>query len=149
MLEIVSLKNRSIIFSCPSHPTGEVIDHCKPVENDVVGKRRKRRSTSNVIIVPSTDEEPYIFDPPQVNIIANPTFPTKSGTTEQEAYNECNIAITQSAFGRACLEMYPDMNFTSMVDDCVLDIKVSGTLWISLRRLRTVSERKCRQKIDI
>ena len=66
-----------------------------------------------------------IFDPPQVNITANPTFPTKSGTTEQEAHNKCNMAITQSAFGKACLGMYPDINFKSMVDNCVLDIKVS------------------------
>eukprot|EP00111_Clytia_hemisphaerica_P003538 TCONS_00010109-protein len=109
------------------HPDDGVIDGCQPVQ-DENNQKRKRRSNPNILIVPSDDEEPYTYKPPQVNITSDPKFPTKSGTTEQVAYNECNIAITQSTFGKACLRMYPDMDFTTLVDECVLDIKITDDI---------------------
>ena len=88
-------------------------------------RRRARRSSSdNAILIPVKDEAPYIYDPPQVNITTLPTFPTKSGVTKIQATDKCTGAVKESIFGKACLKMYPDMEITPIIDDCVLDFMV-------------------------
>ena len=85
---------------------------------------RRRRSTKNVIRVPNDDDGDYDFDPPQLNITDLPTFPTDSGITKQDAESNCTEAIRESNFGKVCLQMYPEMNLTTLIEECVTDIEV-------------------------
>ena len=87
--------------------------------------RRKKRSNSKILIIPNDDDMAYEYDPPQINITNLPEFPTKSGLTEQQANNLCTKAIKTSPFGKVCLDMYPDMNYTTYVEECVTDAKVN------------------------
>ena len=103
----------------------EIINTCEKNTNT---KRRRRRSTKNVILIAEDDEGDYDYDPPQVNITTQKTFPTKNGITELQAQQKCTKAITESSFGKACLKMFPTMNFTQYVDECVLDIQVIAQL---------------------
>eukprot|EP00111_Clytia_hemisphaerica_P003526 TCONS_00010074-protein len=90
--------------------------------------RRRRRSTKNVIRVPNDDDGGYDFDPQQLNITDLPTFPTKSGTTRAEAESNCTKAIEESTFGKACLDMFPSLNLTTLVEECVTDIEIMDDL---------------------
>ena len=87
-------------------------------------KNRRRRSTKNIILIPIDNEGDYYYNPPQNNITTQPTFPTKNGITEHQAQQKCTKAIAESSFGKACLKMFPTMNLTTYIHECVLDIKV-------------------------
>ena len=60
----------------------------------------------------------------QINVNNIPTFPTKSGLTEKDAIDICTRSIRQSSFGEVCLKMYPDIDFSVVIEECVTDIKV-------------------------
>lgn len=100
-----------------------IVTDCSTDWNDA-NRRKRRSSTTNIILVPDDEEDAYEFDPPQTNITDIPTFPTKSGITRRNATQECTDAITGSTFGKACLQLYPDMNYTVFIDECVTDIEV-------------------------
>ena len=95
-------------------------------------RQRSRRSiassSDDAILVPVNDEAPYFYNPSQVNITELTTFPTASGVTEAQAVDKCTKAVTESIFGKACMTVYPDMKTSDIVDECVLDFKVSSLI---------------------
>ncbi|XP_066920008.1 von Willebrand factor D and EGF domain-containing protein-like [Clytia hemisphaerica] len=105
------------------------IEGCENHVNKNNKRRRRRRSTKeDIIYIPiddADDEEEILYDPAQVNITKLPQFPTKSGITKEQATDECIEALVKSTFAKACLQLYPEMNSTSYIEDCVTDIKLS------------------------
>lgn len=105
-----------------------VVDECN---NVFTGGRRKRRSNTNTLYIPNDNDGDYDYDPPQINITNLPNFPTKSGITQFQANRDCKDAIENSSFGKVCLKMYPDMNYTTYIEECVTDIQVGIVFEIS------------------
>ena len=87
------------------------------------------------LYVPSSNEKIPDYNPAQINLDNLPEFPTKSGVTEKDAIDLCTKAIEHSTFGKVCLDMYPEMDFSVVIEECVTDIKVccSSVLWLVLR----------------
>ena len=87
-------------------------------------RRRMRRSTENVIILPEDNQAfDYVYDPkPLPNVTIN--WPTKSGKTEAQVGDYCNKTIKDSAPGKICAKI-SSFNFTSFLLQCIDDIKVS------------------------
>ena len=95
-------------------------------ENNKLGKR-------NRIYIPTSPNNNVDkdYNPKQININKIPNFPTKSGLTEKDAIDICTKSIKQSSFGKACLNMYPDIDFSVVVEECVTDTKVCHILDVS------------------
>lgn len=109
-------------------PEDKVVDNCW--QNNVLKNNlRIRRSNSKVIVVPIDDEDgsDYVYNPQQTNF-TDVSFPTKSGITEDNAKEECTKAITESTFGKACLQIYPNLTYTLLVNECVEDVKILDDL---------------------
>ena len=87
--------------------------------------KRKRRSTSDDIILPDDELElgDYVYNPG--NITARvPTWPTPTGKSEASTRRHCENALRNSEVGKACLKLILGLDLTPFIEECLEDVQV-------------------------
>ncbi|XP_066919363.1 von Willebrand factor D and EGF domain-containing protein-like [Clytia hemisphaerica] len=123
-------------------------DHC--------GKRRRRRRRNTdaeeqqerpVIILPDEDPETAIYDyNPKQLTAPPPSFPTKTGITEQQAVDGCEKALRDSTSGKICLEVLPDFDVSAFKEQCVADIMILGDMKVPQASAVEAMKEECEEK---
>ena len=101
------------------------IDFCDgshAVVQDLNRRRRRTLDSRDDDIDDQDDIPPY--NPPIRNLSV-PSWPTRSGLTEQNVTEICNIRIKFSDAGKSCGTV-DGVDLDLFVNQCVSDIKVSG-----------------------
>eukprot|EP00794_Sanderia_malayensis_P012371 gene12371-13641_t len=90
------------------------------------GKRRKRRSTDENIILPDDDNDlaNYVYNPKPLVIVA-PQWPTASGKTQATVKAYCEQEINNSTAAKICSKLLDNINFTKFVSECVADVQIT------------------------
>ncbi len=104
------------------------------------GKKRKRRSTTDRIILPDDDNDlsDYVYDPVQITPVV-PLWPTSSGKTLASVKNYCENQIKNSDIAKICLKLIDGLSFDKFITECITDIQVCLILFIFLQKLNYAS----------
>ena len=88
--------------------------------------RRKRRSTTDQIVLPDDDENlmQYLYDPEQISPMV-PQWPTPKGKTLAATRSYCDKEIRRSEVAKICTKLIDGFDVTDFVVECVSDIQVS------------------------
>ena len=113
----------------------------KGLENKHCTNRRKRGTANVEILNDNNDFYEFNVDLNNTNI-SLPSWPTKSGRTENEVRKYCLDAVLNTTAGKLCFEKFKNqISLNGNIEQCVEDIKVikkdNCTL---LTRYKSVSE---------
>ena len=88
--------------------------------------KRKRRSTTDQIVLPDDDEDllQYLYDPEQITPVV-PQWPTPKGKTLTGTRSFCNREIGNSEVAKVCMKLIDGFDVTDFVVECVSDIQVN------------------------
>ena len=87
--------------------------------------RRKRRSTSDKIVLPDDDEDlfSYVYDPAPLSLVV-PKWPTPSGKTLASTRAYCDRTIRTSEVAKICTKLIATFNLADYITECITDVQV-------------------------
>ena len=88
--------------------------------------RRKRRSTSDDIILPDDEADltDYIYDPAPIPVVT-PTWPTPLGKTLAATRTLCSTRIQNSEIAKVCTKELDAFDVAPFIEECITDIQVN------------------------
>ena len=92
--------------------------------------RRKRRSTSDNIILPDDEADltDYVYNPAPIPVV-NPTWPTPLGKTLAATRALCSTRIQNSEITKVCTKELDAFDVTPFIEECITDIQVNRDIF--------------------